>query len=846
MKKPGKYNRDDVKAEVFDSALPERLLTLAPSEGERHVPILRGARPELSPYIIKLTRPSDAPSIATPAEQLAQRLIVDDGEDDALPTSLRADLALNARELTDQLRDVDIVLDVPVLDASELPPLDGEADVPEFLDFPEILAASAQAIPEPLILAVHDAAPARGVVLREETIEEAPRPRASFSLRRIVVLPHGWQRALAAFMGLSFLLVMPLHAMQTLGDARGDVTEITEAGRAAIEDFSRGASALADARYTLAKDEFSRAAEKFADAESDIGDMHAAIAAVVNVIPQTDRTYESVKGLVTAGRELSTVAATMSEAADQIAPATSIDLVTKLSLLATAAESAAPHADIAAASLANVDPSIVPAEYAERVAELKAYAPTLATSLREFLTFSSALTTMLGGDGAMRYLVAFQNSTELRPTGGFVGSFAEMTVRNGAIDEMRVPGGGTYDTQGQLTEFVAAPSPIGLINARWELQDANWFPDFPSSARKMQWFYEHAGGPTTDGVLAINSAFVVNLLAIVGPIEMPEYGRTIDAENFMFETQKIVELEYDKTQNTPKAFIGDLAPLLLERITEADMPTFLAVLDLVGTSLAQKDIQIYFDDNGLESAIEELGWSGSLKKTEGDYLMVVNTNLGGGKTDMVIDQDVQVDVTIADDGSVVNTVTITKTHHGMPDALFSGRNNVDYLRLYVPEGSELLSADGFEIPADELFEESDVPLELDDDLALAMTNVRKDPNSGTAVWDEEGKTVFGNWMQTAPGETQVVRFTYKLPFTVAPESHGLIAAAKKQLGWGSVLPYSMLVQKQPGAALRTTAVTVNVPSSWQTVWTSHDGLADSGAIVDNATDAFFRLLVDRP
>lgn len=845
--------------EVFDDALPSRLQTFAPNTDAQKVAVYRGREAKLSPYIIRLTRGEVAakPLEIPPVEALAASLIIDGtDEDDALPMALQD---AHHDGVASQLREGDVILDLPILDEVGEP----EADVPEVFILPQELVASGVALEElhdvvaeeiavPVLASHEHAVPLVAepphVAFTEELreIEAEPLPAGSWSLRAVFTFPHAWQRALAVFTGLAMLVVMPLHALQSFAEVRDEGTAITEVGRSALDDLTRGASALAEQRFDLAGDEFSRAAAKFADAEAQLGDMHAAIVAVVNVIPQTDRTYDSVHGLITAGRELATVATLLSTAADTVADREAIDVVKKLELLTTAMVAAAPHGDTATKALERVDAAIVPEEYQERVAALQTYAPQLVTALREFVTFSNTLVTMLGGDGAMRYLVAFQNTTELRPTGGFIGSFAELKIREGAIEDMVIPGGGTYDVQGQLTEFVSAPTPLTLLKARWEMQDANWFPDFPSSAKKFQWFYEHAGGPTTDGVIAINANFVVKLLEVLGPVEMPEYGRTIDAENFMFETQKIVELEYDKTENAPKAFIGDLAPLLLERITAADFPTFLAVLDLVGKALQEKDAQIFLTDNALQAAIEELGWSGSMKRTSGDYLMVVNTNLGGGKTDAVIEQNITVDVEIAEDGSVVNTVHVSKTHRGLANALFSGRNNVDYLRLYVPEGSVLLSAEGFEIPSSDLFEAPDIALQTDKELQLAMTSITRDAASGTDIWNEKGKTVFGNWMQTAPGETEDVSFTYRLPFTVLPpQDASLLAKAKAQLGMGQLGAYTLFVQKQPGVTTRSTSVTVVSPETLRAVWSSHEELATGTAVADNSHDVFYRMLFER-
>ncbi len=877
MKKQGKKTAKrelrptNADVALFDTALPEKLSAAANTTNAHKVPVVRGTNPRVSPYIIKLSRSKSEVQSSQSAgvDELAKSLVFDD---DLPPTTYNLpptdDFSASIDEIRAQLRDADRVTapirtigggPIPrstrsegtsfttpsVVHHSPVTPDDLRALLVAFdgeEDDTDVVVSTESTLPIAMVCDDGIAFVDEIVDANEDAVEPIP-SRISPSLHFSISF---FRRPIIAFIALSFAIVLPLQAMQAVGGAADNAEDISQVGRAAIDDLTRGATAFADARYDLAQDDFARATAKFADAQSELAGMHAAIAAVVNVIPQTNRTFDSVSGLITAGRELSTVAQTMSNVAQTIAPATAIDVVTKLELLSTAAQNAAPHANAAAAALENVDPSVIPTDYADRVTQLKAYAPQLSASLNEFTSFSNALATMLGGDGEMKYLLAFQNPTELRPTGGFIGSFAEIDVRHGAIDEMRVPGGGTYDVQGQLTKFVASPTPLSILSARWELQDANWFPDFPTSAKKIQWFYENAGGPTTDGVVAVNATFVVNLLKILGPVDMPEYGVTIDAENFMFEAQKAVEITYDKAANTPKAFIGDLAPVLLDRITKADMTTFLAILNLVGTSLAQKDIQLNFASDTLQAATNELGWSGAMKQTSGDYLEVVNTNLGGGKTDSVIDQNVDVAVTIRDDGTVENTVTVTKVHRGIANALFTGKNNVDYIRLYVPEGSELLAADGFEAPIDSGFEVSDVPLATDEDLSLAMSAVNKDLVSGTDTWDENGKTVFGNWMQTKPGETQTVRFTYRLPFTVESNTHGLLAAAGARLGFGGVAPYTLFVQKQPGADTRLTNVHVVLPSGMTTAFTSDTELtADAGVTVDNSVDRFFRLLLER-
>ncbi len=118
--------------------------------------------------------------------------------------------------------------------------------------------------------------------------------------------------------------------------------------------------------------------------------------------------------------------------------------------------------------------------------------------------------------------------------------------------------------------------------------------------------------------------------------------------------------------------------------------------------------------------------------------------------------------------------------------------------------------------------------------------------SGTDTWDEDGKTVFGNWMQTASGETETVSFTYRLPFRVVEDTEqGFVALANGLLGKADVGAYTLLVQKQPGVMHRETTVTVEVDPALRTLWSSVGGDNVLTAVVANDTDHFVGWLFER-
>lgn len=862
--KNSKSNDIKPSSPLFDDALPKKLKFEGVLNKESNEPkVHTDADAPVSPYIIHLSHEDNVTAPQTSKlENLAEDLFsgIEDFSDDFddLEDIEGTGLEVDFQDLVEQLRNTDLNISNNKIKSENFrkensieEPSKNIQIISEKIDIKSLIEKSEKfsEVTSQTIEAVLSENIAEGIEykIEEESTERIKKPIFKFALPSFIQTHH---IAVVTFMVLALAIILPLHAMQGATNALHGTTSITDAGFTAINNLTKGSNAIQNNKYSAASADFERATASFKDAENSLQSMNGVIKSVVSLLPQTEKTYKSTRNLLVAGKELSNAGEILASAAEEIESQGGDNVATKITLLKRYTESVLPHIEKASLALEDVKPEAMPEEYTNQITELKNAVPKLEKSMEEFVTLSDTFLTILGKNQKMRYLVAFQNNTELRATGGFIGSFAEMDVLNGEIVNIHLPEGGTYDLQGQLNKFVASPKPISLLNARWEFHDANWFPDFPSSAKKMIWFYENAGGPTVDGVITINATLMPELLKITGPIEMPEYGRTIDSENFLFETQKIVEFEYAEYQTSdserqelaPKKFLGELAPKILEKLEEAELSDMLLALDLFGEGLYKKDVQIFFKENQIQSKILELGWAGAIKQTDGDYLMVVNTNLGGGKTDTVIQQEIFVDTVVEANGEITNTVIIQKEHKGMQSALFEGLNNVDYIRLYVPEGSELIEASGFEIPDESLFEIGETPLEFDEDLALLVTNQTKDPVSKTDIWDESGKTVFGNWIQTKPGEVEIIKFKYKLPFTLKQmnEDPNIFEIAKTKLGIHNLENYTLLVQKQPGVITRTTTARLSLPSYKNVIWNSHS----ENAVITNQNDEFIRYLID--
>jgi hypothetical protein len=177
------------------------------------------------------------------------------------------------------------------------------------------------------------------------------------------------------------------------------------------------------------------------------------------------------------------------------------------------------------------------------------------------------------------------------------------------------------------------------------------------------------------------------------------------------------------------------------------------------------------------------------------------------------------------------TLTIRRTHGGVKGELFSGVRNVDYLRIYVPEGSTLVEASGFSAPDPKLIQIPDADYHADAELAAQEAEMRIDRDSGTETYTDHGKTVFGNWVMTDPGQTSVVTLVYRLPAgsvaLSAPANGGLRGLYDRfTTGSNPTLTYSLTLQKQSGANQPSFTSHITAPRGYYPVWQSDDRTDD--------------------
>jgi len=510
-----------------------------------------------------------------------------------------------------------------------------------------------------------------------------------------------------------------------------------------------------------------------------------------------------------------------------------------------------------------IDVDNLPVEYQSRFTDIKTKVEKLPNSLSLVVDNIDELKVFLGAGRDKRYLLIFQNNAEMRGSGGFLGSYALVDFREGKVRNLEVPGGGSYDTEAGLTEKIKAPAPLWLVNPLWHFWDANWWPDFPTTSKNLMWFYEKSGGPTVDGVISFTPSVIEKLLTVTGPIDMTkDYGLVITADNFWQQVELTAERDNiiknnpavvanlpAGEKNKPKKIIGDLMAKIMEVLPQKlDKDNLIKLLSISEDSLASKQIMFYFNDADLEKTVSERNWGGVMTTTPLDYLMVTNTNIAGQKTDRVIKEVISHQASVATDGSVIDTVTITRTHTATKNEPLVGVRNVDWLRIYVPQGSQLLSASGFVSPDTKYFEAPDPSWVTNDFLASTENLATTDTNSGTKIYQENGKTVFANWLMLDPGNSATITLSYKLPFNVwqtEPKTDFMSRLNNWLNPKNNILySYSLSAQKQPGADNETMTTELVLPVSAKLVWDSSDN--NQSSLIHNFAlnrDQFYSVLL---
>lgn len=453
-------------------------------------------------------------------------------------------------------------------------------------------------------------------------------------------------------------------------------------------------------------------------------------------------------------------------------------------------ERAAKAAEAALAAREAVDEEALSPRFRALLARADPYLPLLG----EALALAEVAPDLLGAEGERRYLLLAQNADELRATGGFISGVGLLTLRDGKVVDLTFADSYAVD---DLSKPHPAPPPAlsrymlgaGIL----VLRDVNWWPDFPTVAQAAEALYELDRGVVTDGVVAADLEAFRRVLEALGPVHLPEYGEAVDAANLTAllktywaapkDAPALGEKPWQEWWQHRKDVMGDVLGAVLSRFStgEVDWPNLLQAL--LG-ALEEKHILLYVNHPKAQATVARLGWDGALRPpAQGDYLMVVDTNVGFNKVNAVVQEAITYTVRLDGTGGAEAELTIHYFHgatkpittcvqearYGDSYDEMQQRCYWDYLRVLVPPGTVILSQEGLEEGTFEVLHE----------------DRRYDTLSGLLI--------------LKPQEERTVRLAYRLPTgRLGSETYRL--RVQKQAGTDA-LPFALQVVGPDGRDL---------------------------------------------
>ncbi|MDD5071904.1 MAG: DUF4012 domain-containing protein [Patescibacteria group bacterium] len=397
--------------------------------------------------------------------------------------------------------------------------------------------------------------------------------------------------------------------------------------------------------------------------------------------------------------------------------------------------------------------------------------------LQRAVTIAEILPFWAGYPNEIAFLALLQNNDELRPTGGFLGTYGILEIKDGDISRFDTHDIYHMDMPVKDKIDVAPPEPLEkyLKVDKWFMRDANWSPDWPTAASQIEWFYKKEDSllpPANQinnfsgdfsGIVAITPKFVTDLLAITGPIFTG--GEEYDKENFQQLLQYKVEAGYIQLGIPSwqrKEVVGELVKELKIKLFDLPFSSWRQILLAISENILEKNILVFLKDQPAQRSIKDFGGAGEIKEAKGDYLMVVDANLAALKTDAVMNKGIDYKLEQKDDGLFVK-LKANYAHNGGFD--WRTTRYRTYTRIYAPDGAKLTKV--------EINNEEKNMEEID-------------------VASEFNKAVFGMFISIEPGKIGSLYLEYKLP-------DNLWKLAKN----GN---YSLYIQKQPGNKVENLAV----------------------------------------
>ncbi|MGC9320615.1 MAG: DUF4012 domain-containing protein [Armatimonadota bacterium] len=416
--------------------------------------------------------------------------------------------------------------------------------------------------------------------------------------------------------------------------------------------------------------------------------------------------------------------------------------------------------------------------------------------LKNGLSAATVAPDLLGANGPRTYLVLALNEDELRPGGGFISGVGEVHVEAGELITMTFRD--SYDVDDFSQPYPDPPEPMRRYMGLdlWVFRDSMWSPDFPTAAQQAIDLYRPGHPVSVDGVVALDQRAVQGLVGALDPVAIQGAAEAITRETilaYMREAWAPGSEDWDREWwQERKSFMGVIAQAAWQSV-EKGRVDWAVLTRSVLRLLEQKHLLVYAADPTMGEVLAEQGWDGGVRPGDGDFLMVVDANLGYNKASAKVRQEVLYEVDLSESPPRAR-LTLTNTHTSAADVAcrqearyaptYEGmmdRCHWDYVQILVPEQAQIVDATRIPVPGERLWNGRDYAGDV------MVSAVEGAPCMSWGVMSV-----------LAPGDVETRQFTWTLPPDV--------------VAWeGQQWRYTLKVQKQPGKRSHPLTVRVRLP-----------------------------------
>jgi hypothetical protein len=303
-----------------------------------------------------------------------------------------------------------------------------------------------------------------------------------------------------------------------------------------------------------------------------------------------------------------------------------------------------------------------------------------------------------------KYVIFFANNMELRPGGGFIGSFGVFELGNYSVGDIKVYD--IYDADGQLTVHLDPPKPISqyLNVPHWFFRDSNFSPDFFTNYQKALFFLEKEMKMTDfSGGILLTTTAVENILYAFNDLYLPDYKEYINAKNFYLKTQLNVEKKFFPGSIQKKTYLSSIVRQIKNNLDIVDIKS---LFFQIKKSLDEKQMVVFFEDQNFQSLFDSSFWSGRVIDPKcslsadciTDYVFPYDANVGANKANFFINRFVNLKIKIDGQGQISHLLSI-QYKNDSPAEIFPTGYYRNYFQVLLPKNAILnqITKDGTQV-----------------------------------------------------------------------------------------------------------------------------------------------------